>query len=149
MVAPEAANSPTAPIVPIPQANRTLDLIRRRLDPSERQGMPAHVTVLWPFLSLGELDAGAEQRLRSTLAAMEGFSCCFGTTGWFDRRVLFLEPAPTDRFVQVTEAVVAAFPSCLPYRGEYAEIRPHCTVGDGAWWWRLGRAERQVRRELP
>src|SRR5207237_225866 len=96
-------------------------------DPAVAAGVPAHVTVMVPFLPPGELDAGLIGELRALLAEVEPFRFCLDGVGWFGRSVLYLAPAPAEPFVALTERVIDAF-GTAPYNGEYDTIVPHLTV---------------------
>lgn len=48
--APSVAPTQTAVIVPVPAAEALVGSHRRRLDRAAGWGVPAHVTVLYPFL---------------------------------------------------------------------------------------------------
>ena len=50
--------------------------------------------------------------------------------GWFGDQVMWLAPEPADRFVELTQLLVAEF-GIPPYEGAHAEIRPHLSVAPG------------------
>jgi 2'-5' RNA ligase len=121
----------TAFVVIVPEAQPRVDGLRQRFDPLVRLGVPAHVTVLHPFMLpqhiTREVLARAEAALGGTPAF--GFSLCkvarFPATA-------YLAPEPAEAFVALTEALVRAFPGFPPYGGEHATIVPHLTVAHGA-----------------
>jgi hypothetical protein len=49
----------------------------------------------------------------------------------------------------LTSLACTAFPSCLPYGGQFAEVTPHLTIGDGGTPQALRAAARSVRACLP
>lgn len=63
--------------------------------------------------------------------------------------MLWLAPAEPSPFIQLTDAVVRAFPGCLPYGGAYDGSVPHATVGDSGDRQGLLRAEKAVSPLLP
>jgi 2'-5' RNA ligase len=146
-----AAPTQTAVIVPVPAAEAVVEEHRRRLDRAAAWGVPAHVTVLFPFLPPDRVDQSALGALSAAVASVEAFDVTFATTGWFGSEVLWLAPDPIEPLRQLTQAVWDAFPSCPPYGGAYDAIEPHLTVGErdlgppGA----LTSAERAVRTRLP
>ena len=141
--------APSALVVAFPTLEGALGGLRRRLDPSARAGMPAHVTVLYPFASAASRDPAIVGRLEARLGSTTAFPVVFDRIGWFDARVLYLVPAPSDRFAELTRAVVEEFPAFPPYRGSFATVVPHLTVGEDAPLRRLRGAARAVEPLLP
>ena len=129
---PEASPSwKTALLVPVPAAEPAVREHRKRLDESARDGVPAHVTVLYPFLPPTEI---GEPMLASLGRLFAGF-CTFGFTldrvDWFGAEVVWLGPSDPAPFTALTNLAFASFPSCPPYGGVHAEVIPHLTVGHG------------------
>lgn len=89
--------------------------------------MPAHVTLLTPFVAPAELDAGVVLELRSLFAATAPFRLTLARIGRFPG-VVYLAPEPAEPFVRLTEAVVARYPAYPPYGGAHETIVPHLTV---------------------
>jgi hypothetical protein len=48
-VVPDTAPTESALVVVVPEAEAAVNAHRRRLDPAAAWGVPAHVTVLYPF----------------------------------------------------------------------------------------------------
>ena len=113
--------------MPVAEAEGLVGSLRKEHDPSAAAGVPAHVTVMVPFLPPSELDAGVISELRTMLAATEPFAFRLSTVGWFARSVLYLAPEPSEPFVELTELVIRQF-GTAPYDGEYDSIVPHLTV---------------------
>ncbi len=123
----------TAVIVPVASAEPVVGEHRRRLDPAASWGVPAHVTVLYPFVPPHELDDAVVVRLGAVLAGTTAFDCAFARCSWFGDRVLWLAPEPAEPFRDLTTALVAAFPGHLPYGGAFDDVVPHLTVGERPW----------------
>ena len=106
-----------------------LDAVYREAYPAMAElGIPLHVTLLYPFVPAGAVEA-ALPRLRAVLARHERFE--FALTGLRTfPRVLWLAPEPAAPFRALTEAIHAAFPEHPPYRGEFAEVVPHVTLAE-------------------
>jgi 2'-5' RNA ligase len=119
----------TTLLVPMYEVGRQIDDLRS-LDPAAGFGLPAHVTVSYPFGPLDELDSSVISRLRALFAAQQPFAVEFRTTRWFGDDVLWLAPDDPRPFVAMTEAVRAAYPEWQPYGGAFATVVPHLTVGD-------------------
>jgi hypothetical protein len=112
-------------------------------------GLPPHVTVLYPFLPGDKIDSQALEKLTAICAAAPRFAFDLPETGWFDNRVLYLAPSPSQPFAELTRSIAAAFPECLPYDGAFATTVPHLTVGENKSAAALRRAEIRMRRFLP
>ncbi|MBY8848058.1 2'-5' RNA ligase family protein [Saccharothrix longispora] len=120
----------TAVIVPVPAADQVVGRYRRRLAHSAAWGVPAHVTVLYPFVPPHLVDPlGVVEVLGGLVEEVEAFECAFRRTAWFGEDVLWLAPEPASPFRRLTEAVWGRFPEYPPYGGAVAEAVPHLTVG--------------------
>jgi 2'-5' RNA ligase superfamily len=112
------------------------------LEPPADNGLPPHITVLFPFLPARRVDDAA---LVDTLGAFPAFDFALTAIGRFPG-VLYLTPEPAAPFLALTEACVRRWPDHPPYRGAYAEVIPHLTLAEGAE--RPGLAA-EVERRLP
>ncbi len=136
----------TAVVVAVQEAEPLVRGLRDELDASAARGVPAHVTVLFPFLPLLEIDLSA---LREVIAATPAFTATFRRVGWFGDDVVWLAPEPAHPFVALTLAVQERF-GIVPYGGEHGpEPVPHLTVGHQAPLPRLCAAAAQVEAGLP
>ena len=120
----------TAVIIPVASAEGAVSEHRRRLDVAASWGVPAHVTVLYPFLPPTEVDDRVVDRLRAVFAAVTAFDCTFDRCRWFGDDVLWLAPDRDREFRELTTRVVERFPGYLPYGGEHDDVVPHLTVGE-------------------
>lgn len=120
----------SALLVPIPAAEAAVGVHRAKLDLSAREGVPAHITVLYPFLPVGELTDGVLESVRVLMAGIEAFDFTLDRVSWFGSDVVWLGPRDPAPFRSLTEKAFAAFPACPPYGGQYADVVPHLTVGD-------------------
>ncbi|MFG1957037.1 2'-5' RNA ligase family protein [Nonomuraea sp. NPDC049028] len=135
----------TALVVPIPEAEPVVGRWRTALDPSAAYGVPAHVTVMYPFLPLDAVDREA---LAGLFAGHAPFEVVFARCGRLPE-LLYLEPAPGEPFVRLTHAVTARWPEARPYGGKYETVMSHLSVGyesDGA---ALDEAGTAIERGLP
>jgi hypothetical protein len=122
---------------------------RARLDVSASYGIPAHVTVLAPFLPSGEIGAGVRAELGAVFAAVPAFRFLLARTDWFGEDVLWLAPEDPAPFRDLTARAWAAFPSCPPFRGQFDDVVPHLTVGLRQPLADLRAAEEAIRARLP
>ena len=99
-----------------------------RFEPSARKGVPAHITVLYPFLQPAAITRDIEVALQELFAATAPFDFALTQTRRFGTQTLYLTPEPPGPFVDLTLAVWDRFPNHRPYRGEFSEIIPHLSV---------------------
>lgn len=117
----------SALIVPVPEAEAVVGAWRDRFDPSAPTGIPAHVTILYPFLPPSRLDPEVLDELRDIFGSSPAFDGAVTSFAQFPG-VLYLEPEPPELFVRLTAAVATRWPETPPYEGAFAEVIPHLTV---------------------
>src|SRR5215831_18572057 len=105
----------SALLIKVPTAETAVAPYRSLFDSSAPLGVPAHVTVLYPFLRPPDLSAEVLQALARLFAAAGRFRFVLSRTGWFGDQVLWLGLEEEAPFRALTESVFAAFPSCPPY----------------------------------
>jgi 2'-5' RNA ligase len=126
----EFVRGQTALVIQVPEAEAVVGAWRRRFDSSAAHGVPAHVTVLYPFLEADRVDAEVVAALGELFAAQAGFEARFSACGRFPD-VIYLAPDPDGPFRELTEAVAARWPEAPPYGGQFEDVMPHLTVADG------------------
>jgi 2'-5' RNA ligase len=136
-------------IVDVPEAEPAVGRYRERLDVSASLGVPAHITVLFPFVPATEVDSGVLDQLRRLFAGISGFSFRLERTDWFGDDVLWLAPDDPGPFRALTQRAYQAFPAFAPYQGQFDDVVPHLTVGRGHPLGELRAAEEAVRADLP
>lgn len=108
-----------------------LERIRRRSDLAAAAGAPAHVTILFPFLTEADLLPAVRRELARIAATVEPFEVSFTSVGRFPRAA-YLVPEPTAPFARLTAAIVARFPDHPPYEGAFDDVVPHLTLVESA-----------------
>lgn len=136
-------------LVEVPEAEALVGPHRRRLDANAALGVPAHVTVLFPFLPAGLIDEAVRGKLARLFAAVPRFRFTLDRTGWFGEEVVWLGPRDPAPFSELTELVFAAFPDYPPFGGQHEEVIAHLTVGHRQPLADLRAAEAAVRPGLP
>jgi 2'-5' RNA ligase len=136
-------------LIPVPEAEDAVNRLRERLDPAGALRVPAHITVLYPFVPPSRLDDAAIGSLAEAIASVPAFEAELTRVEWFDEAVLWLAPEPAERFGQLTDAVRRRFPGYLPYGGAHGEPVPHLTVGAGAPIDQLRAGAKDVIDKLP
>ena len=115
-------------LIALPQVGAVVAEWRDRYDvDAVTRGIPAHVTVLWPFLHPAEIDATSLAAARDAIASAAPFDLVFGHVDEFPG-VLWLRSEPDEPIQALTAALWKAYPQCPPYRGEFVDSQPHCTV---------------------
>jgi 2'-5' RNA ligase len=120
----------SALIVPVPEAEPLVSEWRRQFDPAAAGGMPAHLTLLYPFVPPRRLDAAVERQLADLFGAFEPFRFRLVAVARFPG-VLYLAPEPTERFTRLTAAIERRWPEHPPYEGAFETVVPHLTVAQG------------------
>lgn len=139
----------SAVIVSVPEAEPAVAEQREQLDRAAVWGVPAHVTVVYPFLPPDQLDAGRLHTLAGVVRSVPRFDVVFSEVRWFGDEVAWLAPQPADGFQALIGAVTTAFPECPPYGGDFGDPVPHLTIGAHAGRDALGAAAREVAPRLP
>jgi 2'-5' RNA ligase len=126
-------------VIVVPEAEPVIGSLRARYDSAGGLGVPAHVTLLFPF---GDDPVGLEE----LFAAVAAFDFTLVRTAWFpEPPMLYLAPEPTEPFVKLVKALIARYPDFPPYGGAHGTIVPHVTVGHGV----PEDDEKQVAATLP
>lgn len=134
-------------IVVCPAAEAAVGDQRRQFDRAAQVGVPAHLTVAYPFKT--NLTDGDHQKLTELFGSFRAFKLSCERTGWFGDRVVFVEPVDPTPVVMLTEAVQEAFPAYRLHHGAFDEVVAHLTIGHDQPVDVLGAAERVVLDRLP
>lgn len=114
-------------IIPVPEAEELVGAYRDRYDPVARAGIPAHITLLYPFLDREAITRKSVTEVREVFQSFQPFDFFFAEARRFPG-VLYLHPQPKIEFIRMTLALVNHFPDHPPYKGAYSSIVPHLTV---------------------
>jgi 2'-5' RNA ligase len=99
----------TALIVPIPETEEAVGPFRASLDTAASWGVPAHVTVLYPFLPPERINTQVLSAISDTVAAVPRFDVTFAHVDWLDDTVVWLAPQPNHPFRELTASVWKRF----------------------------------------
>jgi 2'-5' RNA ligase len=113
----------------VPEAEALVGSFRSRYDPSAAAGMPAHITLLYPFKPPDELGEAEIGTLNQCLSGFRRFDFSLTTTRRFPSGALYLAAEPDEPFRQLTLAIWNCYPETPPYGGRYSSVVPHLTVG--------------------
>lgn len=134
-------------LVRVPEAEPVVGEWRQRYTLDAPAGIPAHVTILFPFVEparLGEV----EGRLAEFVAGATAFDLTFARSASWPE-LLYLEPEPAEPFVTLTHAIEREWPDHPPYGGAHETIVPHLTVAQSEDSALLDRIAADVERQLP
>jgi len=119
----------SAIVVPVYDADCAVSPWRQRYDRSALLGMPAHITVLYPFLDEPLLTGQVLERLRQDAAMSSAIEIRFSRMARFPG-YLYLKPEP----VEGLRALICQFADRWPQTPRYGEaqqpIVPHLTVAE-------------------
>jgi 2'-5' RNA ligase len=119
----------SALIVAVPEAEPLVHDWRLRYDNAEL-GIPAHVTLIVPFVPAQKVGEKLVEELRELFAAQPAFSFTLARVARFPE-VAWLAPDPSDPFRRLTDLIFSRYPDYPPYEGIHEEVIPHLSVGRG------------------
>jgi 2'-5' RNA ligase len=117
-------------VLVIPELAARFGDLRARHDPAARQGMPPHVTLVYPFKPFPALVPDDRQRLGEVAAGHATLELTFADADRFET-ALWLRPEPEGPLQALIAAIVEAFPAWPPYGGEFETVIPHATLAQG------------------
>jgi 2'-5' RNA ligase len=117
--------------MPFPAAEAAVGQWRSRLDPSADLGVPAHVTVHFPWLAAEHVDDDALGQVTALASGTPPFDVVFRRVGWFGRQVAWLDPEPRETFTRLLTDSAARWPDHPPFEGQFDTVVPHLTLGMG------------------
>lgn len=120
----------TALVLLVPEAEAIVSSWRARYDTSAAEGVPAHITVLVPFMAYEKIDAACRNTLREIIAGCGALNLTFLASKRFPDTI-WLAPEPDEPIRKLSQALVAQFPDYPLYGGAFDVIVPHLTVAQG------------------
>jgi len=120
----------TALICRVPEAERYIAHHRQRFDPSARRNVPAHVTILYPFMAPPLVDDEVIASIAGVARSVPCFDYRLARTERFPV-ALYLAPDPGEPFAALMDGIVRAFPDYPPFEGKFETVVPHVTVAHG------------------
>jgi len=117
----------TALIVEVPEAEPVVGDLRLQYDSSAAAGVPAHITILFPFVDGADVD---EDGLADLFSHFRAFDFVLDRVERWQEGIVWLHPDPSLPFVDLTAAVEQRWPTHPPYEGMFDEPIPHLTVSE-------------------
>ena len=137
----------TALVVLVPEAEAVVAEHRLRHDPPAADGVPAHVTVLYPFRT--EVDDATAAAVAAIAAAVPAFDADVPHDRPLPRRRALPRPEPAAPVPRADRSLHRGFPDCPPYGGTIPDPIPHLTVADGVDAPTAEALDAEVRAGLP
>ena len=107
-----------------------LDGLRRASVDDASLGVPAHVTLLYPFVPPRDLTPALRRRIAAIVEPHLHFDYHLrGPMAWPD--TIYAAVDPERPFLDLHGALGVAFPEWPVYEGRVAELVPHVTVAEG------------------
>jgi hypothetical protein len=136
-------------LIEVPEAEPGVRSLRQQLDANAALGIPAHFTVLYPFMPADAIDDVVLAGLKGLFAPVSQFGIRLDHTGWFGEDVLWLGPQDDAPLRDLTVRVWQAFPAFAPFEEQFDDLVPHLTVGHEHPAGALRAAEESVAARLP
>ena len=114
-------------ILPVQEVELLVSDFRRRYDPLASVGVPAHITINYPFTPHINRPKKAGADLLVLISEFSQFYYNLTEIRTFDQ-VVYLFPEPTEPFISLIKAIFTRFPDSPPYKGEFTQPIPHLTV---------------------
>ncbi|GHE81361.1 hypothetical protein GCM10017786_09690 [Amycolatopsis deserti] len=116
--------------IPVPAADPLLARAAEQ-SPGARRGLPAHISLLYPFLPAAELDETAVATLTGLLEPQPElqvrFDRCHHHGGF-----VYLRPEPPQPLIALIAALRRQWPGVPPYDGRFGDdVGPHLTIAIG------------------
>ena len=138
----------TTIFAPVRAADSAVADIRLEHDWPAREGVPAHVTLMGPFLAPDEITEEIVERLGELFAAAEPASFSLTELRRVDE-IAYLAVEPDDDVRAMTAMLEAAFPAAPRYGEEFGGALYHLTVARGCDDALFAALEEQLRGVLP
>ncbi|MGH2922278.1 MAG: 2'-5' RNA ligase family protein [Gaiellaceae bacterium] len=119
----------TALIVAVPEAEPLVQEWRLRWD-NASLGIPAHITLIFPFVPVEGIGEELMGGLRELFAAQPSFAFSLARVARFPEHA-WLAPEPNEPFRRLTALLAERYPEHPPYEGIHDEVIPHLTVVEG------------------
>lgn len=123
----------TAVVIPVPGLDPVLDAVAARWPEAVRSGIPAHLTLLYPFVPSGTgLTDRAVERCRELCAGAGPLRVTF-ERAVVGPAIVSTAPVPADRAVALARSFITEWPEFPPYGGRFGpDPHPHVTLALGA-----------------
>ena len=134
-------------ILPVPEAEPIVGQLRTLHDPYARYGVPAHITLLYPFAHPSNV-GDSLAALHESFSRMPVFDFSLVEVRRFPATA-YLHPEPSGVFDRLTEMLVRQWPDFPPYGGAFSTVIPHLTIADQTTTDVLDSVDAAISKQLP
>lgn len=138
----------SAVLVPVNEAEEVVGRWRNLFDPMAAAGIPAHITLIVPWIAPEAITGSDVERLGEVLAKTMPFEFNLTALGWFGPGVLWLGPEPAGPFLTMIGAIADEF-GTPPWGDEFPHVVPHLTVAHTIEGQQLGEVAGRLAGDLP
>jgi hypothetical protein len=138
----------TGVVIPVPAADDLLCGIALRHPGAVREGVLAHLSLLYPFLPAEQLDERVTGALAGLFAEQQPLAVKFRECGR-RRDFVYLSPDPSSPIADLAARVQQEWPELVPYAGAYEIAEPHLTLAMHTSEQTASEIEEEVAEELP
>ena len=117
----------SALVIHVPEAEDLVGSYRIKYDHEASVGVPAHITLLWPFVPTSLITPDIQNQLAHLFSNFHSFQFSLTELRRFPE-VLYLAPSPSDKIIELVQIIASRFPKYPPYGGQFKEISPHLTI---------------------
>jgi 2'-5' RNA ligase len=120
----------SAIVIVVSELEPIVSPVRRWYDPAASQGVPPHITLLYPWREpplMGE----DLQAVQAAISGIEPYVITFRGVGRFER-TLFLQPDDRGETKALIARLTERFPEHPPYGGRVTDAVPHLTIAEVA-----------------
>ena len=135
-------------VILVPEIEGLVQSFRDRYDPAAKSGMPAHITLVYPFKPPNEIYGLVLDTLSHCFSRFPPFKFSLAKISQFPGETLYLVPEPEDPFRELTLGIWGCYPETPPYRGRYSTVIPHLTVADRMGDQGLGEVAREFEQAV-
>jgi len=113
--------------VTVPEAEPAVGELRLQHDSSAPLGVPAHITLIFPFAPPEAVD---ERAVADLFGRFRPFDFVLDSVERFEEGPVWLHPHPSAPFEDLIAAVWQRWPEYPPYEGRHDEPIPHLTISE-------------------
>ena len=120
----------SALVVEVPESEPIVGSLRDSFDAVSKLGMPAHITILYPFIKPSDIHSNDLDRIGRLIYGFTEFCFSLKSVGRFPETT-YLKPTPEEPFIEMTEVIYKSYPLFPPFGGIHDTVIPHLTVSNG------------------
>ena len=96
-------------LIPVPEAEGVASPWRDKYDPVMKLGVPAHITLIYPFLKPDLIDERVINQLADFFINVPDFEFSLTGIGTFPQGVIFIQPYPKKPLIDLVEKLEKTF----------------------------------------